>query len=108
MKSIITTFDVADYLASEEEMLEYLNTILAENDPQLLAAALGDIARTKGMTAVSKDTGLGRESLYKALSENGNPSFSTVLKVLASLGIRLQANSTNREKSTLLRQDGRG
>ncbi|MDR2610766.1 MAG: putative addiction module antidote protein [Clostridiales Family XIII bacterium] len=83
-------YDTALLLRDEADILAYLDAVLAENDPALLAAALGDIARAKGMTKISKETGLGRESLYKALSDTGNPSFSTIQKVLASFGFRLK------------------
>ena len=72
-------------------MAAYLEAALEDGDPVLVAAALGDIARAKGMTQIARETGLGRESLYKALSAEGNPEFATVLKVLRSLGLRLHA-----------------
>jgi probable addiction module antidote protein len=72
-------------------MAAYLEAALEENDPSLIAAALGDIARAKGMTQISKETGLGRESLYKALSPEGNPEFATILKVVSALGLSLHA-----------------
>ena len=71
-------------------MAAYLEAALEEDDPSLLAAALGDIARAKGMTEIARDTGLGRESLYKALSPDGNPEFGTVLKVIHSLGLKMR------------------
>ena len=88
-------FDPAEHLKSEEDVAAYLTAIIEENDPALLAAALGDIARAKGMTQLSRDTGLGRESLYKALSGEGNPSFATILKVTSALGIRLHARAAD-------------
>lgn len=84
-------WDVVDFLRSHEDMAAYLEAALEEDDPALFAAALGDIARAKGMTQVARETGLGRESLYKALSPGGNPEFATVLKVLRSVGLRLHA-----------------
>ncbi len=84
-------WDPAAYLDSEESMAEYLEAALEENDSALIAAALGDIARAKGMTRIARDTGLGRESLYKGLSVEGNPNLSTVLKVLDALGLELRA-----------------
>jgi probable addiction module antidote protein len=72
-------------------MAAYLEAALEEGDPALVAAALGDIARAKGMTQVARETGLGRESLYKALSAAGNPEFATVMKVVAALGLKLHA-----------------
>ena len=82
-----------DYLETEEDIVAYLEAALDEGDPTLIAAALGDIARAKGMTIVAADAGLGRESLYKALSPDGNPEFGTVLKVMRALGLRLHASS---------------
>jgi len=76
-----------------EDMAAYLEAALDEGDPSLIAAALGDIARAKGMTAIARDTGLGRESLYKALSTEGNPEFATVLKVVRALGLKLRATA---------------
>lgn len=84
-------WDPAEHLKSEEDMAAYLEAALEEGDPALVAAALGDIARAKGMTQVARDTGLGRESLYKALSASGNPEFATVMKVIAALGLKLHA-----------------
>ncbi|HNC81288.1 MAG TPA: putative addiction module antidote protein [Rhodocyclaceae bacterium] len=84
-------WDPAQHLESEEDMAAYLEAALEEGDPALVAAALGDIAKAKGMTQLSRETGLGRESLYKALSANGNPEFATVLKVVHALGLRLHA-----------------
>lgn len=84
-------WDAADHLKTEEDMVAYLDAALEEFDLGLIAAALGDIARAKGMTNVAADAGLGRESLYKSLSVEGNPAFDTVLKVTRALGIRLRA-----------------
>ena len=88
-------YDVAEQLRTPEEMAAYLDAWLAEapEDAAGIARALGDIARAKGMTQVARDTGLSRESLYKALSENGNPSFATVLKVARAVGLRLHAEA---------------
>ena len=90
----ITTrpWDVAEHLESDEDMAAYLEAALEEGDPVLVAAALGDIARAKGMALIARETGLGRESLYKALSPEGNPKFATVLKVVRALGLRLHAS----------------
>ncbi len=84
-------WDVAEHLKTEEDMAAYLEAALEDGDPALIAAALGDIARAKGMGQIARETGLGRESLYKALSPEGNPEFSTVLKVVRALGLRLHA-----------------
>ncbi len=84
-------YDTANYLKTIEDIAGYLEAVLEDGDPELIAAALGDIARAKGMTQLARATGLGRESLYKALSTNGNPEFATVLKVVRALGMRLTA-----------------
>ncbi|MDQ3260784.1 MAG: putative addiction module antidote protein [Pseudomonadota bacterium] len=88
-------YDVAAQLRTPEEMAAYLDAWLEEapEDAQGIARALGDIARAKGMTQVAKDAGLSRESLYRALSIDGNPSFATVLKVARALGMKLHAEA---------------
>jgi probable addiction module antidote protein len=88
-------YDVAEQLRTPEEMAAYLDAWLAEapDDAAGIARALGDIARAKGMSQVARDAGLSRESLYKALSESGNPSFATILKVVRALGVRLHAQA---------------
>ena len=92
-KTQTVAYDVAEQLRTPEEMAAYLDAWLEEapEDASGIARALGDIARARGMTQVARDAGLSRESLYKALSENGNPSFATVLKVAHALGVRLHA-----------------
>jgi probable addiction module antidote protein len=92
-KTKIKKWDAADHLNTVEDMAAYLEAALEDGDPALFAAALGDVARAKGMTKIALDTGLGRESLYKSLSPNGNPEFATVLKVLQSLGLTLHASA---------------
>lgn len=94
MDKKITTYpwDVTTYLDSDEAIALYLDAVLEEDDPVLLAAALGDVARVKGMTQVSRETGLCRESLYKALSSSGNPEFATVHKVIRSFGLKLHVS----------------
>ena len=84
-------WDAADHLTSKEAIAAYLEAVIEDGDPQLIAAALGDIARSKGMAQIARETGLGRESLYKALSPEGNPEFATVLKVMKALGLKLHA-----------------
>jgi probable addiction module antidote protein len=86
-------YDVAEHLRTPEEMAAYLQATIDEagNDAAFIARALGDIARARGMTQIARETGLSRESLYKALSGDRNPDFSTILKVIAALGLRLQA-----------------
>ena len=88
-----TPYDVAEHLRTPEEMAAYLDVWLedAPDDAAGIAKALGNIARAKGMTQVAKDAGLSRESLYRALSADGNPSFATVLKVTKALGVKLHA-----------------
>ena len=90
-----TSYDVAEHLRTPEEMAAYLDAWFEEapDDAAGIARALGDIARAKGMTQVAKDAGLSRESLYRALSAGGNPSFATVLKVARALGVRLHAEA---------------
>ena len=91
-KTVTTVWDPAEHLDTEEDMVAYLEAALEEGDSALVAAALGDIARAKGMTQVAREAGLGRESLYKALSSTGNPELSTILKVVNALGLRLHAS----------------
>ena len=88
-------YDVAEHLRTPQEMAAYLDAWLEEapDDVAGIARALGDIARAKGMSQVAKDAGLSRESLYRALSETGNPSFATILKVAKALGVRLHAQA---------------
>lgn len=90
-KEKFSRYDVADYLKSEEDMAAYLDACMEEagDDAAYIAAALGDIARARGMAQIAKDTGISREGLYKALSPDGNPSFATVLKVVKALGLKL-------------------
>lgn len=89
------SYDLAAQLRTPEEMAAYLDAWLDEfpEDAAGIARALGDIARAKGMTQVAKEAGLSRESLYRALSEDGNPSFSTVLRVAKALGVKLHAEA---------------
>jgi probable addiction module antidote protein len=93
MTEKFTRWDAADYLDTEEDMALYLDACLDEDsgDGSLVRAALNDIARARGMTQLARDTGLTREGLYKALSTSGNPEFSTMLKVIKALRIRLHA-----------------
>lgn len=83
-------FDPVDFLNSDEALVEYLNLALAEGDPKYFAQALGNVARAKGMTSVAERTGLGRQSLYKTLSGDGNPSVDTLFKVLAALNVKME------------------
>jgi probable addiction module antidote protein len=94
-KTKILAYDVAEQLRTPEEMAAYLDAWLVEapDDAAGIARALGDIARSKGMSQIARDSGLSRESLYKALSENGNPSLATFLKVAKALGVQLHAEA---------------
>ena len=85
-------WDAAEHLKTSQDVAAYLDAALEECDPVLVSAALGDIARAKGMTDIARKR-LARESLYKALSPGGNPEFSTVLKVVKALGLRLRASA---------------
>ena len=98
MKKIkLRKWDSAEHLETETDMALYLQASLEEagDDAAFVAKALGTIARSKGMTQLARDTGLGRESLYKALSGEGNPSFATILKVMHALGLKLHAAPAN-------------
>ena len=88
-------FDMVNYLNSDEDIAEYLLQALEEGDAALLAAALGDVARARNMAQLARDTGLTREGLYKALSGEGNPSLSTVMKVLKAMGLKLSVQPVN-------------
>ena len=92
MPAKFSRYDVTDYLKSEEDMAAYLETCFEEagDDAALISAALGDIARAYGMVRLAKETGLTREGLYKTLSKDGNPSFSSILKVIRALGLKLK------------------
>jgi len=94
MKVTTSPYDVADHLRTPEEMAAYLEACIeeADGDVAFIAKALGDIARAQGMTQVARDSGLSRESLYKALSGERSPSFDTILKVVSALGLKLSAS----------------
>ena len=93
--SELAEFDASEYLNSEDDVAAYLTAVLEENDPALLAAALGDIARARGMSQVAKDAGIAREALYKALRPGSEPRFETIIRVCAALGVRLVAQPTH-------------
>jgi probable addiction module antidote protein len=84
-------WDAAEHLDTPEAIAAYLEAAFEDGDPKLVAAALGDVARAHGMTQLAREAGLARESLYRALSEDGNPEFGTVLRVLRALGLKLKA-----------------
>ena len=89
-------WDAADYLEDLDDVVAYLEAAFEDGDPRIIAAALGDIARSRGMTAIAARAGLGRESLYKALSGDGNPGLATVLGVMNALGLRLRPLAADR------------
>lgn len=82
-------FDAAAYLETEEDILYYLEAAMEGNDPKHIASALGDVARSKGMSKIAKKSGVGRQALYNALSDNGNPTLETLTAVLDALGLQL-------------------
>lgn len=94
-KTKTTPYDTVEYLETEEDMAAYLQAALDDGDPAIVIHALGNIARARGMSQIARQTGLRRESLYKALSPDGNPEFATVLKVVKALGIELHAEPTH-------------
>ena len=91
MKHAVTEFDPAAYLDNEEVIAEYLSQVLEDGDTDELIAAIGHVAKARGMTQIANDTGLGRESLYKAYAPGSKPRFDTVMKVLKALGVKLHA-----------------
>lgn len=91
MTTTLAKFDAADYLDNEEVIAEYLTAALEDPNPEVFLAAVADVAKARGMTKLAKDTGLGRESLYKALAPGAKPRYDTILKLLHGLGIKLHA-----------------
>jgi probable addiction module antidote protein len=85
----VSKFDAADYLDSEETIAEYLTAALEDENPDVFLAAISDVAKARGMAAIAKSTGLGRESLYKALTPGARPRYDTILKVLHGLGVKI-------------------
>ena len=96
-KTPTTRYDIAEHLRTPEEMAAYFEACLeeADGDAAFIAKALGDIARAKGMSQISRDTGLSRESLYKALSGDRSPGFDTILKVMGALGLKLHVEANH-------------
>lgn len=88
----IAPFDIADYLDNDEVIIEYLNAALEDPDPALFLVALGNVARARGMTRLANDSGLGRESLYKALAPGAKPRYDTIHRIVHALGLNLHAN----------------
>ena len=98
----LTNLDVSEYLDSEESIASYLSAVIEDGNPQLLLSAISDVAKARGMAKIASDSGLGRESLYKALKPESKPRFETVLKVLNSLGVKMQFNAIHEfEKNTV-------
>ncbi len=85
-------FDAAGYLKTEEDILHYLEAAMEGNDPKHIASALGDVARSQGMSEIARKAGVGRQALYAALSENGNPTLETLTSVLSALGLQLSVH----------------
>jgi probable addiction module antidote protein len=94
-KAQTAPFDAADYLDDEETIAEYLTAALEDPNPDLFLVAVRDVARARGMAQLARDTGLGRESLYKALAPGSKPRYDTVLKVLRALGVKLHVESVH-------------
>lgn len=88
-----TVFDPADYLSSEADIIDYLKIWMEDGSPQEIARAIGDVARSKGMSEIARKTGLGRQALYTSLSDNGNPTLETLTAVLDALGLKLSVES---------------
>ena len=109
-KETFSHFDAADYLTSDEDAVAYLEACMEEagDDPSFIAAALGDVARARGMMQLAKETGLTREGLYKALSADGNPSLGTVLKVMRALGMKLTPQIAAKKRRGSRRQGASG
>jgi probable addiction module antidote protein len=95
-----TKWDVNEFLDSEERIAQFLEAVFEDGDPAMIAAALGEVARARGMTRTAKDSGIAREALYRALSVDGRPEFNTVLKVLRSFGLRLSAVSMKKTRAS--------
>lgn len=93
MPSKVSAFDVSEYLKDEASIAAYLSAIVEEGDPRLLLSAIGDIAKARGMSKIASESGLGRESLYKALNSDAKPRFDTILRVLSALGVNIVFNA---------------
>jgi probable addiction module antidote protein len=99
-KSKIRPFDASNYLSNEADIAAYFQAAIEEGDPALLAAALGDIAKARGMTQLARDTGLSRESLYKSLSGERAPSSDTLFKVIRAMGFKISVEPLSRSSTT--------
>ncbi|HEY8587111.1 MAG TPA: addiction module antidote protein [Rhodanobacter sp.] len=93
MRTKTQPFDPAEHLGSPEAQAEYISAALETGDPAFVADSLGVVARARGMSQLARDTGMRRESLYKALSADGNPEFATIMKVVQALGVKLSAEA---------------
>ena len=89
----LTKFDAADYLDSDEAIAEYLTAALEDSNPDVFLAAISDVAKARGMATIAKESGLGRESLYKALAPGAKPRYDTILKVLHGLGVKISVTA---------------
>jgi probable addiction module antidote protein len=96
MSTKISAFDVSEYLGDEATIAAYLSEIVKDGDPNLLLSAIGDIAKARGMSRIASDSGLGRESLYKALNSDAKPRFDTILRVLSALGVGIAFSAEGR------------
>ncbi|MBE0505511.1 MAG: putative addiction module antidote protein [Marinospirillum sp.] len=96
MKKKLAQFDAAEYLDNEEVIAEYLNTALEDENPDVFLVAISDVAKSRGMAQLAKDTGLGRESLYKALAPGAKPRYDTILKLIRALGVELHATPAHK------------
>jgi probable addiction module antidote protein len=101
MSTKVTAFDVSEYLKDEASIAAYLSAIVEDGDSRLLLSAIGDIAKARGMSKIASESGLGRESLYKALNSKAKPRFDTVLKVLGALGVNIMFNPRTRSRVSL-------
>jgi probable addiction module antidote protein len=95
MKKQIKNFDAVDYLDNDEVIAEYLNAALEDENPDVFLRAIADVAKARGMSRLAADSGLGRESLYKALAPGAKPRYDTVLKLLKALGVELRTSAVN-------------
>lgn len=98
-KLVTTPFDAAKYIRTPEAVIDFLNDALESGHAPYIAAVLGDVARSEGMTKLAEKSGVNRQALYTALSENGNPTLETLLKVTAALGIRLKCEAVEQAKA---------
>ncbi|MCT8344354.1 MULTISPECIES: addiction module antidote protein [Photorhabdus] len=91
----ISNYEIAEHLKTEEDIQLYLEEVMKEDNPALILSALGDIAKARNMSQLAKEVGISREGLYKALSGKGNPTFTTILKIVKALGLRFELQSAN-------------